>query len=40
MKKTFNACTGGINDWIIRQKRQLGVKENVAFIATHRSSDW
>ena len=32
MKKTFNGCTGDINDRIICQKSRLQVKENAVFI--------
>ena len=31
MKEIFNACTGGVNDQIICQKRPLRVKENATF---------
>ena len=32
MKEIFNACTGGVNERMICQKRPLRVKENAAFI--------
>ena len=32
IKEIFNACTGGINDWMICQKRLFRVKKNTAFI--------
>ena len=32
MKEIFNACTGGVNDRMVCQKRPLQVKENAAFI--------
>ena len=32
MKEIFNACTGGINDQTVCQKRLVKVKENAAFI--------